>query len=601
MGENTLSYLSLDAGRAEDRETFAEIVRRYRNVVMAMTFSMTGNLQQSEDLAQETFVAAWQRLTDGETRPELAAEKIGPWLCGIARNLTNNWLRRTTRERKSQHVPVEENAIPDSLPSPATVESESEISREAQAALLWETLRHIPSNYREPLVLFYQKGASIREIAATLDLSEACVKQRISRGRAMLKEDVAGRYESFLAKIRPGEHFVAAVLAAIPILVTGKQALAASSAGIAAAQTATSTGGGHPLFAGITTTCWSFLCGFGPFLTVFAGTILGVWSGVRHAPTRGARLLMIKTALEYYAFCCFAHLIITCYAVYLYGIVKQNFSDIDVLHWCYSFFIWLLFLFNTIRVNRKWRQTVEFENGIGGKEPKLITRKNLMAWLVAALVFNVIYTIILALVYSEMKLVLLWSEWFGIISVSIAPCIFLYCGWRISRDDAAFQNAPPRLPNLLPILTGEEKRPKGFRNRINFWGDLTGIGFGLFCMQVFSVSWYFAHKGLPDMTLPWVNVPIGNGSNFLIGLSLLAYLGFVVFFAGIPRRRYWGMIALACTVFACNALMICYAKLWQHVHLEEFLMVFGLNAWILLCFALAGISGLVVFRKKKNP
>jgi hypothetical protein len=37
MGENTLSCLSLDAGRAEDRETFAKIVRRYQNLVTSMT------------------------------------------------------------------------------------------------------------------------------------------------------------------------------------------------------------------------------------------------------------------------------------------------------------------------------------------------------------------------------------------------------------------------------------------------------------------------------------------------------------------------------------------------------------------------------------
>ncbi|MCL2348545.1 MAG: RNA polymerase sigma factor, partial [Planctomycetaceae bacterium] len=306
--------LSLDAGRVEDREAFAGIVRRYQNLVTALTFSMTGNLQQSEDLAQETFVAAWRRLTGEETResqtniasqPDITAEKIGPWLCGIARNLTNNWLRRTTRERQTPHVPVGSDAIVD---MPVTIDAsddETEITREMQATFVWETLRHILATYREPLVMFYRQDASIREIADALGLTEACVRQRISRGRTMLKGEIASRFESFLTRIRPGEHFTVAVLAAIPILATGKQAMAASSAGIAAAQTATSGGGGHPLIAGITTTYWTFLTSLGPFLVVFIGTILGVWSGVRHAPTRRARLLMLRTVLEYYAFASF--------------------------------------------------------------------------------------------------------------------------------------------------------------------------------------------------------------------------------------------------------------------------------------------------------
>jgi len=66
----------------------------------------------------------------------------------------------------------------------------------------------------------------------------------------------------------------------------------------------------------------------------------------------------------------------------------------------------------------------------------------------------------------------------------------------ISRDEAAFEKKPPRLRNLLPILTGEQKWPRGFGNRINFWNDLVGIGFGMYCMQMGSVIWYFQHRAL---------------------------------------------------------------------------------------------------------
>ena len=80
-----------------NREAFGDIVRRYQNLVSAVTYSITGNVQESEDLAQETFIAAWQRLH--ELRE---VEKLPAWLCGIARNLANNWIRRTQRERHSR-------------------------------------------------------------------------------------------------------------------------------------------------------------------------------------------------------------------------------------------------------------------------------------------------------------------------------------------------------------------------------------------------------------------------------------------------------------------------------------------------------------------
>lgn len=194
MSEQMLTW---DAGRADDREVFAGIVRRYQNLVTALTFSMTGNLQQSEDLAQETFVAAWRNLTGSESRADVAAEKMGPWLCGIARNLTNNWLRRTTRERQTPHIPADADAVADlSADVPigtGSGDDESELTREMQADLVWDTLRHIPATYREPLTMFYRQDASVREIADALGLTEACVKQRISRGRTMLKGEIASR------------------------------------------------------------------------------------------------------------------------------------------------------------------------------------------------------------------------------------------------------------------------------------------------------------------------------------------------------------------------------------------------------------------------
>ena len=237
------------------------------------------------------------------------------------------------------------------------------------------------------------------------------------------------------------------------------------------------------------------------------------------------------------------------------------------------------------------------ENGTGETEPRLITKNSVISLLMIALLTNVVLAIIVACYFgSEVRLV----EWLVMLSFPTALGIFLYCGWRISRDDAAFEKKPPRLRNLLSILTGEQPRPKGFRNRINFWSDLVGIGFGIYCMQVGSVVWYFQHRALERLGMTLFGFPIGNGADLLLGMSLAAYLAFVIFFAGIPRRRWWGMILLAGTIFICNTFMICFAKLWQHVVPQEFAMVFGMNAWYLLCFALAGVAGLWVFRKSEQ-
>ncbi|HTV61296.1 MAG TPA: sigma-70 family RNA polymerase sigma factor, partial [Verrucomicrobiae bacterium] len=83
----------VNASLAGNREAFGQIVARYQSLVCSLAYSATGSLSQSEDLAQETFLAAWKHLADLREPAKLRA-----WLCGIARNLVNNFLRARGRE-----------------------------------------------------------------------------------------------------------------------------------------------------------------------------------------------------------------------------------------------------------------------------------------------------------------------------------------------------------------------------------------------------------------------------------------------------------------------------------------------------------------------
>src|SRR5262245_36922612 len=78
---------------AGNRDAFGQIVSRYQSLICSLAYSATGNLGQSEDLAQETFITAWKHLARLRER-----EKLRSWLCGIARNRINSFLRRERRE-----------------------------------------------------------------------------------------------------------------------------------------------------------------------------------------------------------------------------------------------------------------------------------------------------------------------------------------------------------------------------------------------------------------------------------------------------------------------------------------------------------------------
>ena len=201
-----------------DTEAFERIVSRYQSLICSLTYSATGNLGQSQDLAQETFITAWKHLRLLRER-----EKLRAWLCGIARRIIGKALRRDGHEPAHKAEPleiIEESA--DAAPLP----SEHVITREEEA-ILWRSLGRIPEIYREPLVLFYREHQSIETVAASLDLSEDAVKQRLSRGRKLLQQEVLSFIEGALERTTPGKAFTIGVLAALPV-VASSSATAAS-------------------------------------------------------------------------------------------------------------------------------------------------------------------------------------------------------------------------------------------------------------------------------------------------------------------------------------------------------------------------------------
>jgi RNA polymerase sigma factor (sigma-70 family) len=218
------------ASLSGNRDAFGQIVSRYQSLICSLAYSATGSLGASEDLAQETFITAWRHLRHLRERNKLKA-----WLCGIARNRINNTLRREGREpvRAAESLEeVHESASPEPLPHDQTISKEEE-------AILWRSLERIPETYREPLVLFYREHQSIENVAVALELSEDAVKQRLSRGRKLLAEEVAAFVEGALARTNPGTAFTVGVLAALPLtLATSAKAAALGAAAIKGGATA---------------------------------------------------------------------------------------------------------------------------------------------------------------------------------------------------------------------------------------------------------------------------------------------------------------------------------------------------------------------------
>lgn len=200
---------------AGDRSAFGVIVSRYQSLVASIAYAATGSLSRSEDLAQETFIEAWTRLKALREPASLRA-----WLCGIARNLTHGALRRDGREPAGAAEPIEVAA---QLQAPEPAPLDQAISDEEQA-ILWRALQRVPENYREALVLFYREQQSVEAVALALSISEDAARQRLSRGRRLLQEQMLAFVEGALARSAPSPAFAAAVVAALPLSSPGAAA-----------------------------------------------------------------------------------------------------------------------------------------------------------------------------------------------------------------------------------------------------------------------------------------------------------------------------------------------------------------------------------------
>jgi RNA polymerase sigma-70 factor (ECF subfamily) len=163
---------------AGDTEAFATLVKQHQKMVHALAFRMTGSLNDAEDLAQETFLRAYQQLDSfrGES-------KFSTWLCQIAVNLSLNW--RTRENRRSEiHSKWAENAMADNDPGD---EFPDELSRRVQ-----EALNRLPAKQRAAIVLTVYENCSHAEAAALLNCAEATISWRAFAARQKLKRLLRG-------------------------------------------------------------------------------------------------------------------------------------------------------------------------------------------------------------------------------------------------------------------------------------------------------------------------------------------------------------------------------------------------------------------------
>ena len=167
----------VDQARHGDTDAFGQLVMRYERRVMKVIRRFMSDQDLALDLAQESFLKAFDRLDQFDP-----SRRFGPWLFRIAVNTTYDHLRKIKRKgRWMVFSEAGEDRVPD--PEAPDPRGELDLSQEVQSVL-----EDIPEAYRTVLVLRDLEGFSTSEVAAVTERTEATVRWRLAEARRMFKD-----------------------------------------------------------------------------------------------------------------------------------------------------------------------------------------------------------------------------------------------------------------------------------------------------------------------------------------------------------------------------------------------------------------------------
>jgi RNA polymerase sigma-70 factor (ECF subfamily) len=161
-----------------DRAAFEALIAAHLSRARAVARSVLGDDPAVDDVLQEGFLRAYDRLG------QLGEPATFPaWLCTIVRNEAVTWIRRHARTRA---VGIE---------AAADAPQRDRDPENPRLAPLRAALATLPASYREIIVLKYDAGLSYEQIAETLGTSVANVEKRLYRARQRLLEGMGQKPE----------------------------------------------------------------------------------------------------------------------------------------------------------------------------------------------------------------------------------------------------------------------------------------------------------------------------------------------------------------------------------------------------------------------
>ncbi len=165
--------------RRRDPDLLDRLIEQYQHRLLRYLVYLSGNRELAEDLFQETWIRVMERGHQYDGQREFST-----WLYAVARNLTIDYLRKKSPVsldglmEHEDHAPLE--------PADTRPTAWELVAQHEQAGQINAALAGIPAEYREAIVLRFQDGLALDEIATVTGAPMGTVKSRLYRGLNLL-------------------------------------------------------------------------------------------------------------------------------------------------------------------------------------------------------------------------------------------------------------------------------------------------------------------------------------------------------------------------------------------------------------------------------
>jgi RNA polymerase sigma-70 factor (ECF subfamily) len=178
--ETRLAKLALGG----DRRAFIDLVELYKDKIYHLAYRMLHNVQESEDIVQETFLRVYTNLHRYDE-----TQKFSTWIYRIGTNLCIDRLRKR-KPSYSLDADVNESEGNDwySMLSSPDLTPEGEVLLSETQEQVRNAIDSLPEKYKATVILRYLHDMSLQEISDVLDMPVTTVKTRVHRGREFLRQ-----------------------------------------------------------------------------------------------------------------------------------------------------------------------------------------------------------------------------------------------------------------------------------------------------------------------------------------------------------------------------------------------------------------------------